>query len=470
MKHFDVLVIGTGSGMLVASVAVDSGLKVAVVDNGPMGGTCINRGCVPSKMLIYPSDVATLIRGASKLGVNASVNSIDFRNIMTRMHTLVAEDTGSQARAIEATPQMKWYKETGEFTNDYTFQVSGETLRADRIYITSGSRVKIPKIKGLDTVDYLTSDTVLELQEPSKSLIILGGGYIGVEYGHFFSGIGVKTTLVQRPPTLLKNEEPEVSELLKLELQKRMDIYTSHEAVEVKQEGNEKIVVAKNLADGSLKEFRAEALMVAAGRAPNSDLLKPERTGVKVDERGFIKVNEYLETDKKNIWAFGDAIGKHMFKHVANYEAGIAWHNSVHDHKAAVDYSAVPHAVFSEPQITSVGLKEAEAKQQGYKILVGTALYKDTAMGAAMGEPNGFVKAIVEQNTGRILGAHIIGPEASILIQEVINAMNTADRSYAPIIQSMHIHPAMPEVVQNAFGNLQPTEHEHTHTLTCRQH
>jgi dihydrolipoamide dehydrogenase len=442
--------------MLIASVAVESGFRVAVVDNGPMGGTCINRGCVPSKMLIYPADVATTIRQAGKIGVNATINSIDFGNIMSRMHKLVKEDTGMQAQAVEATPEMKWYKGTGEFTEDYTFQVNGETLRADKVFIVSGTRVKIPPIKGLDTVDYLTSDTVLELKQPPRSIIILGGGYIGAEYGHFFSGIGVKTTLIQRPQTLLKTEEPEVSDLLKLELQKRIDIYTGHEAVEVKQEADQKVVVAKNLADGSQKEFRADALMVATGRAPNSDLLKPERTGVKVDERGFIKVNEYLETGKKNIWALGDAIGKYMFKHVANYEAGIAWHNSVHGHRAAVDYSAVPHAVFCEPQVASVGLKEAEAKQQGFKILVGTALYKDTAMGAAMGEPNGFVKVIVEQKTGRILGAHIIGPEASVLIQEVINAMNTADRTYAPIIQSMHIHPAMNEVMQNAFGNLQP--------------
>jgi dihydrolipoamide dehydrogenase len=152
-----------------------------------------------------------------------------------------------------------------------------------------------------------------------------------------------------------------------------------------------------------------------------------------------------------------------MFKHVANYEAGVVWHNFSHGHKAKVDYSSVPHAVFSEPQIASVGLKEAEAKQQGHQILIGTALYRDTAMGAAMGEPNGFVKVIVEQKTGRILGAHIIGPEASILIQEIINAMNTEDRSYAPIVRSMHIHPAMSEVVQNAFGNLRlPEEHKHS--------
>jgi mycothione reductase len=454
MEQFDVLVVGAGSGMLVAGAAVDSGFRTAVVDFGPMGGTCTNRGCIPSKMLIYPADVTTLIRSADKLGVNAQVSSVDFGNIMTRMHTLVNGDSGTQAKAVEATPALKWFKDMGEFISDYTMKIGEETITAKYIFIVSGARAKIPKMKGLDAVDYLTSDTVLELNAPPKSLIILGGGYVGVEYAHFFSGIGTKTTLIQRPLKLLKEEEPEVSDLLKAELQKRIDIYTGYEAGEVRQNGGEKVIVAQNLADSSQKEFTADTLMVATGREPNSDLLKPERTGVKLDERGFIKVNEFLETGKKNIWAFGDAIGKYMFKHVANYEAGIAWHNAVHDHKAKVDYSVVPHAVFSEPQVASVGLREVDAKLQGHKILVGTALYRDTAMGAAMGNVDGFVKVIVEQNSGKILGGHIIGPEASILIQEIINAMNSGDRTFAPIVQSMHIHPAMPEVVQNAFGNL----------------
>jgi dihydrolipoamide dehydrogenase len=233
-----------------------------------------------------------------------------------------------------------------------------------------------------------------------------------------------------------------------------MEIFTGLEVVEVKQESDVKTLIARNREDGSYREFSAETLMIAAGRVPNSDLLKPEKTGVKLDERGYVKVNDYLETSKKNIWAFGDAIGKEMFKHVANYEAGIVWHNAVHDHKVPMDFSAAPHAVFTHPQVASVGLKEAEAKQQGHKILVGKAFYRNTAMGGAMGEPEGFVKVIVEQETEKILGGHIIGAEASILIQEIVNAMVTENRSFVPIVRAMYIHPALAEVVQNAFGNL----------------
>jgi dihydrolipoamide dehydrogenase len=226
------------------------------------------------------------------------------------------------------------------------------------------------------------------------------------------------------------------------------------EAVEVRERNGVKTVVARNRADNSVKEFFAESLLVAGGRVPNSDLLKPDKTGVRLDERGYVIVNEFLETGKKNIWAFGDAIGKEMFKHVANYEAEVAWHNAIHDHKVKMDYSAAPHAVFTHPQVASVGLKEAEAREKGYKILVGRAEHKDTALGGAMGNPEGFVKVIVEQQTGEILGGHIIGPYASILIQEIINAMVYEDKSLLPIVRGMHIHPAMPEVVQKAFGSL----------------
>jgi len=458
MEQFDFLVVGSGSGMLVASVAVEQGFKVALVEHGRMGGTCINVGCVPSKMLIYPADILATIKGADKLGVQATVNQVDFNNIMTRMHTLVNHDSEQQAAAVEATPDLTWLKEKGEFISDYTMQVGNRTISAKKIFVVSGARTAIPPVKGLESVGYLTSDSVLELQTPPKSIIIVGGGYIGMEYGHFFSAIGTKTTIIQRPFRLLPDEEPEISDLLKTELTNRMELYTGYEAIEAKQEGALKTLVARNRQDSSIKEFSAEAVMVATGRISNAGSLKPEKTGVKLGEQGFIEVDDYLETSKKNIYAFGDAIGKQMFKHVANYEAGIAWHNATHEHRAKMDYSAVPHAVFTHPQIASVGLKEEEAKQH-YKILVGNALYKDTAMGAALGFPEGFVKVVVEQETGKILGAHIIGPEASILIQEITNAMVSEKGGFGPIARGMHIHPALNEVVQNAFGNL----HEHEH-------
>ncbi len=457
MEKFDVLVIGSGSGMIVAANALASGLKTALVEFGLMGGTCLNRGCVPSKMLIYPADVAEMIREAGKLGVNATVNSIDFKKIMDRMHELVIGDSQQQARSVEASPNITWFKDVGEFTSDYTMKIADHTIKADKIFIVSGARPDVPKVKGIENVRFHTSDTVLNLQTQPKSLVIIGGGYIAAEYGHFFSALGTRVTIVQRGQRILPDEEPEISELLKQEMGKRMEIYTNYEAVEAQESGDTKTVRATDRETGQLKEFAGEALLVAAGRVPNSDLLKPEKTGVELDDRGYIKVNENLETRKKNVFAFGDAIGKQMFKHVANYEAEIAWHNSQHDHKVKMDYAAAPHAVFTHPQVASVGLKEDEAKQLGRKILVGKALYKDTAQGAAMMETKGFVKVIVDHQEGKILGAHIIGPYASILIQEVTNAMAAGDKTFVPIVRGLHIHPAMSEVVQIAFANLRET-------------
>jgi dihydrolipoamide dehydrogenase len=454
MEKFDVLVIGSGSGMIIAASAVGSGVKTALIESGPIGGTCLNRGCVPSKILIHPADVALTIREAGNIGIESSLSSVNFQNIMDRMHRVVTEDVERQTKAIEIDRKLTWFKDVAEFTSDYTLKTGDQTVRADKIFIVSGARPAIPPLKGIEDINYLTSDTVLNLKTLPKSMVIIGGGYIATEYGHFFSSLGTTVTIIQRNPRMLPEEEPEVSELLTEEMSKRMRILMNHEAVEAKQNGDLKTVVAKSVVDDQVRELSAEALLVAAGRVPNSDLLKPEKTGVELDKRGYIKVNEYLETRKKNIFAFGDAIGKQMFKHVANYEAQVAWHNSMHDHKVKADYTAAPHAVFTNPQVASVGMKQAEAKRAGYKILVGKAYYKDTAQGAAMAEPKGFVKVIVEKKSGQILGAHIIGPFASMLIQEVINAMSTSDRSFLPIIRGMHIHPAMNEVVLNAFGDL----------------
>lgn len=454
MEKFDVLVVGSGSGMIVAANAVNNNMKTALVEFGPLGGTCLNRGCVPSKMLIYPADVVTMIKEAGAVGVKATVDSIDFKNIMNRMHELVKEDVERQERAIKVDSRIRWFRGKGEFISDYTMKIGEDEIKAEKIFIVSGARPNIPSIKGVEKTRYLTSDSLLQLKALPSSMIIIGGGYIAAEYGHFFASMGTKVTIIQRGLGLLPDEEPEISELLTNEMKKRMQIFTNCEAVEVKENGDMKTVIAKNREDSSLKELSAETLLIAAGRTPNSDILKPEKTGVKLDKRGYIEVNEHLETRKKNIWAFGDAIGKQMFKHVANYEAQVVWHNSTHEHKIAMDYSAAPHAVFTHPQIAAVGLKEAEAKQKGYKILVGTAEYRDTAFGAAMGKPEGFVKVILDRKTGKLLGGHIIGPFASALIQEIVNAMAVGDKTFVPIMRSMHIHPAMPEVVQNAFANL----------------
>jgi dihydrolipoamide dehydrogenase len=242
-----------------------------------------------------------------------------------------------------------------------------------------------------------------------------------------------------------------------------MTILTDHEVVEVEKTGPGKKITAVHRGSGEKVAITADALLVATGRAPNSDILHPEKGGIRTDRKGWISVNEYLETSQPNIWAFGDANGKYLFKHVGNYESSIVFYNAIMKRRIKVDYHAVPHAVFSYPEIASVGMKEKEAveKYGEENILIGFKKYDETAKGQAMGVRDYFVKVIVEKGTYRILGAHIIGPYASILIQEVINLMYTPEQSAGPVLQGMHIHPALSEVVERAFHSMMPPSHYH---------
>ena len=452
MKKYDVVVIGSGSGGEIVDAALNSGFSVGWVDKGPLGGTCLNVGCIPSKMLIYPADRIVEIQEAKKLGINAEIKDIDFGAIMKHMKEPILESHEHMERGLQNTESFHYYKGEGYFTSDYTVEINGEQIKGKKIFIGSGARPLIPPIKGIEDVDYLTNETVFELKNKPESMIIIGGGYIAVEFAHFFSAMGTKVTVLQRGARLIKNSEPEISDLLKKHMEKRMTVVTNIEVLEAKKEGKGITIIGRDKVSDKEQKFTGEKILIATGRKSNADLLKVENTGVETDERGFIKVNEFLETSKKNIWAFGDAIGKYMFKHVANEEALVAWRNAVHDNRAPMEYSAVPYAVFTYPQIAAVGLTEDEAKKD-HEILVGQAKYSDVAKGEAMVELEGFAKGIVEKQSGKILGFHIIGPYSPILIQEVINAMALGGQ-LGYIGRGMHIHPALPELILRTLGSL----------------
>ncbi|MFC1919293.1 dihydrolipoyl dehydrogenase [Chloroflexota bacterium] len=453
MKQYDILVIGSGSGMAIVDESLSHGFKVALVDRGPFGGTCLNLGCIPSKMLIYPADRIAEIQEAGKLGISAQIISIDFPSIMKRMRDSIGESQEHMRHGISHLDGLDLYNAQGHFIDDYTVDVDGEKVKGDKVVMASGSRPLIPPIKGLDKVDYLTNETVLRLNELPDSLIIIGGGYIAVEYGHFFAAMGTRVTLVEMADRLVLAEEPEISEVLKQELSKRMQVLTGAAADEVIQESKGVSVLVKAGKAKRRRKLFAQNLMVAVGRRSNADLLKIENTGVETDQRGFITVNEYLETSKKDIWALGDANGQQMFTHVANREAAVVAHNIIHEEKVKMDYSAIPHAVFSHPQIASVGMTEEQAGKS-HDILVGMANYMDVAKGEAMMEESGFAKAIVEKHSGKILGFHIIGPSSPILIQEVVNAM-TSGGNIDEIGQGIHIHPALTEIIESTLANIE---------------
>jgi dihydrolipoamide dehydrogenase len=463
MKDYDVLVIGSGSGMSIADAALNRGMRVAVVESGPLGGTCLNRGCIPSKMVIYPADVINIIREAGKLGIKATIDEIDFAYIMERSAKMVGEDVGHMESGVKHAHNLDMYREVGEFVSDYTMEVAGETIRGENVFIVSGARPLVPHIKGLEDAGYLTSQNVWDIRERPESILIVGGGFVAVEFAHFFSSVGSEVTLLSRSPRLIKFAEPEASELLGKKMGERMEVHYNVEAVEANASGGMKEIVTMNKVTGEKRSSKGAEIMVAAGRRSNADLLKPMKTGVQLDRRGFIIVNEYLETSKPRIWAFGDALGKHMFKHVSNYEAGVAWNNFIHDHKKSVDYSAVPYAVFTHPQVAGVGMTEQQALDAGMPALVGFYEYKDTAKGAAMGVEDGFVKIIIDERTFKILGGTIIGPYAPVMMQEIVNAMNAPGGTIDSIQNAMYIHPATPEVVQRAASSLRRASNAQHH-------
>jgi len=456
MKKFDVIVIGSGSGGEIVEAALSSGLSVGWVDKGPLGGTCLNVGCIPSKMLIYPADRIVEIQESEKLGIKAEIKDIDFDLIMKHMRKPISESKEHMEKGLQNTEYFTYYRGVGQFISDYTLKINKEEIKGDKIFIGSGARPFIPPIKGIENIDYLTNENVFSLSKKPESIAIIGGGYISVEFAHFFASMGTKVTVFQRSDRLIVTSEPEISNLLKKQMEKRMNIFTNSEVFEIKKDGKDCIIFGRNKDTGKEIKVKSEKVLIATGRKSNADLLKVENTGVKTDERGYIKVNEFLETSKKNIWAFGDAIGKFMFKHVANEEALIAWRNAIGNKRIPMDYSAIPYAVFTYPQIASVGLTEEQAKKK-HKILVGKAKYSDVAKGEAMMELEGFSKAIVNKENGKILGFHIIGPYSPILIQEVVNAMALGGQ-IGFIGQGMHIHPALPELILRTFGNLRGPE------------
>jgi mycothione reductase len=467
MKDYGLIVIGSGAGMNVIDTALAMGLRVALVEEGPIGGTCLNRGCIPSKVLIHAADVIREAEEAARIGVQLKLDNVDYHSLKKRMWDIVLSGRHEMEEGIRQTKELDLYPLIGSFVSDYTMQVGSETIKAPRIVIASGARAVVPPIPGLDKVEFRSYRTIFDLEEQPKSIAILGGGYIGCEIAHFFSAIGTKVVLIGRNPVLLPHEEPETSQLVKKRLSQHVEIHAGTDVRMVDGRDGRIAVTFKDPAEKEESTVDVEQLLVAVGVRSNSDWLRPEKTGVRTDEKGWIQTNQFLETSKPNIYALGDALGRNMYRHTANYEAGIVRSNLFGQQKISLDLHAVPHAVFTNPQVGQVGMTEEEAKAQT-KVMVGIAKFSDTAMGYAFGDEDAFVKVVVEYPTRRILGATVVGPQASILVQMIVNMMSSDSQTYAPLVRAQIIHPTLSEAVAAAFGrmkavNFEPEHHHHKH-------
>ncbi len=507
MEIYDLVVIGSGVGLTVLNTGLQFGMKCALVENTKMGGTCLTRGCIPSKVLVHPADLVREAQHAEKVGIKFNVERIDWELITKRMWSQI-DESKLMDEGLSTVPNLDVYKGVGEFIGEYEINVldtkkSKELghFRGKKFVIASGARSFIPPIEGIEDVDYITNENFFGDRFPKKpweSLIIIGGGVIAAEFAHIFSAMGTEVTIVEMLPRLVITEEPEISKFLENNFRKHMNVLVNEKAVKTYLNKKQKAVLIKNMQTGVEREIVAEEILIAAGRKSNADLLKVENTGVEIDKRGWIKTNQYLETNKSNIWCIGDANGLYQFRHKANYEAEICTNNifGPEDQKRSVDYSAVPWAIFTYPQIGHVGMTQAEAIEKDYEIYVALKKYSTVAKGFAMGfengkEDDGFVKLIVDKSY-KILGAHVIGPHAALLVQPFVYLMNSGFTctlpefkdevnitkvekacpeagSFMPIYHSMVIHPSLNEVTGWAIGNLKPVNikvehHEHHHS------
>jgi mycothione reductase len=372
LQEFDLIVIGTGSGLDVANAAYQHGLRVAIIEKDRMGGTCLNNGCIPSKLLIHSADVAETIKRANLFGIEVHGYDIEFEKIVGRVNSITDSESDEIKRAFEGIDNPKLFPKGCKFIGPKTIRISEDSdsiLTAEKILIAAGSRPRIPNIKGLEGTGYLTSDEALRLRKQPHTLTIIGGGYIACELAHFFGALGTKINIIQHKHLLIPDEDEEVSQKFTEVFSKKYDVCIGYETEYVSRQDNDNNkfhVIAKESVSGKPLELVSDQLLIAAGRIPNSDTLDLEKIGVRVREKGYIKTDRFLETNVSGIFALGDIIGRYLFKHNANHEAQYAFNNILHpDKKIPVNYAAMPHAVFSSPQVAGVGLTEQELKKEG---------------------------------------------------------------------------------------------------------
>jgi mycothione reductase len=449
VPHFSLVVIGSGSGNLV--VPDDPGQRgpVALIESGAFGGTCINRGCIPSKILIHTADVASQVRHAPEFGIEAKITGVDWPAIRDRTFGRTDSIATAGRRGRAESDAVTMIEGRARFTGPHELAVDGTRITADRIVLATGARPVIPPPIAEAAVGYHTSDTVLRLDELPSSMVIVGGGFIAVELAHLFSGLGVRIRLVNQAETLLENFDPEVSRRFTELARKRWDIRLSAAVTGARQRGGQ---VEVEVEGGP--PVTGELLLVAAGRKPDTADLDLDRAGVRLREDGRIEVDEYGRTTAEGIWSLGDASSPYQLKHVANAEARTLAHNlACPGDLRPYPHDWVPSAVFSEPQIATVGAR-AQDLGPGRRYVAAIHEYADVAYGWALEDTTGFCKLYADADTGTLLGAHIMGSAAALLLQPLVQAAAAGQRLTELARSQYWIHPALSEVVENALLKL----------------
>lgn len=453
MTHYDLAVIGTGSGNSIVDERF-ADRRVAILEEGRFGGTCLNVGCIPTKMYVYPADVARQARSSGHLGLTTSYDGVDWPALRDRIFGRIdaIERGGRDYR--KQLPNVDVHEGHAEFVGDHELVTGdGRRITADQVVIAAGSRVQVADIPGIDDVPFHTSDTVMRLEELPRRMVVVGGGYVASELSHVFSSLGTRVTQVQRGPRLLMAHDEAVSGLFTEAAAAQWDVRLSVTTSSVRRGPGSTVVVT--LGDGT--ELEADVLLMATGRLPNADRLGLEHTSIATEPSGdgrIVSVDEHQRTSVEGVWALGDVANHDQLKHVANAEARVVQHNLLHpDDLVSSSHEHVPAVVFSSPQVASVGLSEEQAREQGVAHRVVTHDYSGVAYGWAMDVPEGreMVKLLATPDGSRLLGAHVVGAQASLLLQPLVQAMafdlpplRLARGQYWP-------HPSLAEVVENAL-------------------
>ena len=448
---YDAIIIGAGQGGGPLSHRfADLGWKVALIEERYLGGTCINTGCTPTKTMVASAQVAHYARNAARWGVRTSQVTVDLAAVVARKEQVVQSFRAGQQGRVDSRPNLHLHKAKARFVGTHSVQAGDVILESDKIFIDTGARPAVPSIPGLESVDYLTNASLMELTELPEHLLILGGGYIGLEFGQMFHRFGSAVTIVHQGAQILPREDAEIA----AELQKALQaegiefLLNAHTTAVAKTGGGVTLTLGRTAVSGS-------HLLVATGRTPNTEDLALDQAGVETGKGGFIKVNGRLETNVPGIWAIGDVKGGPAFTHISYNDFQIIYGNVVESKSLSTEGRPVPYTVFTDPQLGGVGLTEKEARAQGYSLKIGRMPMTSVARAIERSETAGLMKLIVNAANDRILGASILGAEGGELVQ-ILSTMMLADQPYTLLKGAIYIHPTLAEGFFGLMEDVKP--------------
>ncbi len=456
MKTYDLLVLGAGSGNMLFGPQTEH-LRSAIVEPSRFGGTCLNRGCIPSKMLVVAADAALAVREAGRLGVHATLDGVDWPGIRDRVFGRIDPIHGS-AVDYRRSIGIDVYTDPARFVAPNTLDVGGQRVTAEQIVVAVGSRPVVPVIAGLQDVPFHTSDTIMRVEEVPRSLLVIGGGFIAAELGHVFGAFGTRVTMVQRGPRLLMAEDAEISQRFTELAGERHRLLLDSEVTQVRSRPDGGVTATVRRRDGATlveETVDADAVLVAVGRRPNTDLLDAAAGGLDLDAHGHVATDDAYRTSVPGVWSFGDAANHFQLKHMANAEMRVLRHNLLHPNNLrTLGHTLAPHAVFSHPQVAGVGLTQEQADARGAAYVTSVRAYSDTAYGWALEDTTSFVKLLADPQNRMLLGAHIIGPQAATLLQPLLQGMMLGQTVDQMAHDVLYVHPALTEVVEQALLDL----------------